>query len=86
MDVTCVELDEKKDHCFHQRQRVAIVFIYEHIFCELEECDWKRYNMINNIIGILCLHKNTYQMVLNVLREFLHCKLLKIQCTGERKN
>ena len=28
------ELDEKKnDHYFQQRQRIAIVFVYEHIFC-----------------------------------------------------
>ena len=44
------ELDkrEKNDHYFHQQQRKAIVFIYEHIFYELEESHWKRYNMINN--------------------------------------
>ena len=76
---------KKKDHYFHQRQRISIVFIYEHIFCKLEECDWKRYNMINNIIGILCLRKNAHRMVFNVLREFLHCKRKKIPYTGERK-
>ena len=62
------ELDEKKqnDNYFQQQQRIAFVFIYEHIFCELEKCDWKRYNMINNIIDNPCLHKNAHQMVLNV--------------------
>ena len=52
----CEELDEKnKNHYFQQRQRIAIVFVYEHIFCEIEECDWKKCNIINDIIGILCL-------------------------------
>ena len=74
----------KKLNYFQQRQRKAIVFVYEHIFCEIEECDWKRYNIINNIIDILCLRKNAHQMMLNVLREFLHCKLSKIQYTGEQ--
>ena len=66
------ELDEKKknDHYFQQRQRIAIIFIYDRIFCEIEECDWKRYNMINYLIGILFLRKNAHPMVLNVLREF----------------
>ena len=41
--------------------------------------------MITNIIGILCLRKNAHQMVLNVLREFLHCKLSKTQYIGEQK-
>ena len=73
------ELNEKrkKDHYFQQRQRIAIVFVYDHIFCEKEECDWKRYNLSNNIIGILFLRKNAHQMVLHVLREFLHCKIEK---------
>ena len=44
------ELDKKKDHYFQQQQRIAIVFIYEHIFCEILECNWKRYNMVNNIM------------------------------------
>ena len=79
------ELDEKKDHYFQQQQRIVIVFVYEDIFCEIEECDWKRYNIIHNTFGIFCLRKNVHQMVLNVLKEFLHCKLSKIQYTGEQK-
>ena len=44
------ELDEKKnDHYFQQRQRIVIVFVYEHMFCKIEECDSKRNNIINNI-------------------------------------
>ena len=31
------ELNGKKNY-FQQRQNIAIVFVYEHIFCEIEEC------------------------------------------------
>ena len=64
---------------------MAIVFVYENVFCEIEECYWKKYNLIKNIIAILCLRKNAHQMVLNVLREFLYCKLCKTQYIGEQK-
>ena len=48
---------------FQHRQRIAIAFVYEHIYGELHPDEWKSFDLIHKIIKHLELNRSAHPMV-----------------------
>ena len=61
-----------RNHCYQQRQRMAIVYTYEHVFGNLHPNEWKSFNIVLKIIDHLKLTKIARLVVEQMLLIFLY--------------
>lgn len=70
---------------FYKRRRMAIVFVYEHIFNSMPRHNWKRFKVIHQIVELLRLGQNAHRMVEKVLDTFLESSKSGVNYNGNKK-
>ena len=70
---------------FYKRRRMAIVFVYEHIFNSMPRHNWKRVKVIHQIVELLRLGQNAHRMVEKVLDTFLESSKSGVNYNGNKK-